>query len=850
MDIPNNVVVLNPLPNTNSLSPVIPNGVGSTYRFETEAMSISGNYRKEESVHASGNWLTSQIGGSSNEVDRLTGTSRLTEGNYDLLLGYFDENDGVATAEVRVNGQLRGTLNFNERTPSNTDGSQTRRTKAIATGVALKPGDVIEITGRENSDEHSRIDFLDFVFKGGNSSPPNPTSTVRIEAERMNKSGYTTENNSLGSGGAFVQIPNAENSTGRVSDTFSGATGNYKVVIGYVDENDGTGRIETRIGGQTIATTNLNQHLGSSVITQGTVVRKEIATNIRIEQGASVELLGFANNREHARIDYIEFIPANGGGDPGGNPSDVTRPTANLSTGNITSASSNANAHTFTVSYSDNTGIKDSTIGNGDVRITGPNGFNQAATLISINGSGSRRTATYRINAPGGSWDSADNGSYNISMQSGEVEDTSGNSVSAGTIGAFDVSVGTSGGGNPNPGNGIAPPAGWGAIGISTGRTLYVSPNGSDSNSGTSAGSAFRSASKALSMVRPGETIVFAAGNYPPLSINGRNGSSGAPITIKASGNAVFSSGRYDAGAGITINNSSHLIIDGLTATRSLFGIMGERIKNISIVNSHVHNIGQEAIHVRQQSSYVLIGQNEIHDTGKRGGTYARYGEGIYIGFGASGGENDGSHHIVAHGNEIYRTSAEAIDMKRGLHNIIAEYNNIHDVNSKVRATINVMDGPTGRETGYIVRGNIIRNIAGDWYNSDGVGIRIFGGGVDVYNNVISNAEFSGIRNEANRGGAVRIYNNTVYNGGSRGDIVDETGKADIRNNIGSSRSGNITSSSSLFVNAAAGDLRLRSSASAAIDRGSNLSLVAIDMTGKARGDGGDTYDMGAYDQH
>jgi len=814
-------------------------------RLEAENLQLN-TYRIESSSLASGGRLVGLKDGASSEVGTASGTFQGPSGLYSIKLGYFDENDGSSRIETRIGGNTVATTTFDQQLGSNWLSSGNRVERVIATNVSIQQGDRFELRGTENQGEAARIDYVEFIPLSSNPAPAPAPGPVRMEAEQMaNRSVYRIENNSLLSNGqAASLVGGAAGEVGQLSDTFKGATGTYDVVLGYIDENDGTARVETRIGGRSVATTAFDQQLGSNAISSGNRVRRVVASNVAITQGDRIELIGNEIREEHARIDYIEFVPVTGGGGP--TPGD----TAALNTGNITAPSSDR--HRFTVTYSDNTGIDASSIDNADVRVTGPNGYSQTATLVSVNSTtdGTPRTATYEVSAPGGSWNEADNGTYTVSVQSGAVDDTSGNSVAAGNIGAFDVEVPNSGGGitpPPAPGGPLAPPAGFGAIGASQGRILYVSPSGNDANSGISAGAAFRTAAKALSVVRPGQTIVFGAGNYPPLVISGKNGVNEAPITIRAARNAIFSSGRFDAGASVSIRDSSNVILDGLVATRSLFGIMSERVRNVSIQNSHVHNIGQEAIHVRYQSSYVLISGNRIHDTGMRGGTYARYGEGVYVGYGAPGGERDGTHHVAVHKNEIFRTSAEAIDLKRGLHNLIAEYNYIHDVNTKVRAAINVMDGPTGNEYGYVIRGNVIRNISGDWYNADGVGIRVFGGGVDVYNNVISNAEDAGIRNEASRGGPVRIYNNTVYNGGSRGNIVDSTGRADIRNNIGSTKAGNIDSNASLFVNPAAGDFRLKTTATAAINRGAQLPIVNIDVTGRARPQGG-VYDLGAYE--
>jgi hypothetical protein len=99
--------------------------------------------------------------------------------------------------------------------------------------------------------------------------------------------------------------------------------------------------------------------------------------------------------------------------------------------------------YTFTITYIDNRGIDTSTIDSQDVRVTRSNGFDQLATLISVNQSsdGTPRIATYRVNAPSGTWGPADDGTYAITMQSNQVADTAGRFVVGEHIGTFTVST-------------------------------------------------------------------------------------------------------------------------------------------------------------------------------------------------------------------------------------------------------------------------------------------------------------------------------------------------------------------------------------------------------------------------
>lgn len=115
--------------------------------------------------------------------------------------------------------------------------------------------------------------------------------------------------------------------------------------------------------------------------------------------------------------------------------SNAEDPTAIATTTNVTTAG--GTLYSFIVRYADDGEIDVNTLGNNDVRVTGPGGFDVAATFVGvdINFNGTPRVATYSIVPPGGSWDFADNGTYNVVMQANAVRDGIGNSVAAGRLG-------------------------------------------------------------------------------------------------------------------------------------------------------------------------------------------------------------------------------------------------------------------------------------------------------------------------------------------------------------------------------------------------------------------------------
>ena len=147
---------------------------------------------------------------------------------------------------------------------------------------------------------------------------------------------------------------------------------------------------------------------------------------------------------------------------------------------------------------------------------------------------------------------------------------------------------------------------------------VFIAANGNDSNAGNNAGSAVRSIDRAFSLVRPGGTIVFQAGTYPPLKIIGKSGSSGAPIRLEASGSVEFRDSDYRSNAGILVRNSNHLEIVGMRTRHTLWAIYVENSHNMTIRGNDFGDIGQEGIRIKGGSSNIRIDSNTVADTGRR----------------------------------------------------------------------------------------------------------------------------------------------------------------------------------------------------------------------------------------
>jgi hypothetical protein len=96
---------------------------------------------------------------------------------------------------------------------------------------------------------------------------------------------------------------------------------------------------------------------------------------------------------------------------------------------------------TIVVEYEDQDGIRSDSLGLGNVRVTGPHGFQQFPALVTAKASpaGRKVTASYRVVPPAGKWQKTDQGTYTIEIKAFQVADAKGNHVPEGVLGRFQV---------------------------------------------------------------------------------------------------------------------------------------------------------------------------------------------------------------------------------------------------------------------------------------------------------------------------------------------------------------------------------------------------------------------------
>lgn len=104
-----------------------------------------------------------------------------------------------------------------------------------------------------------------------------------------------------------------------------------------------------------------------------------------------------------------------------------------------------ASVFDFTVDYTNTSHptaqVDTTSFGDGNITVTGPNGYSQNATFISQSqpGNGTNRSATYEIDAPSDVWNAQANGIYTINLNANQVADVAGGYATAGSVGTFTV---------------------------------------------------------------------------------------------------------------------------------------------------------------------------------------------------------------------------------------------------------------------------------------------------------------------------------------------------------------------------------------------------------------------------
>jgi len=173
----------------------------------------------------------------------------------------------------------------------------------------------------------------------------------------------------------------------------------------------------------------------------------------------------------------------------------------------------------------------------------------------------------------------------------------------------------------------------------------------------------------ALSAAQPGQVIRLADGTYTGEFVTSADGTAQQPIYLCGSRDAVLDGGDIEGGYVLHLDRASYWRLVGFTVTNGEKGVMTDGTVGSVIQQLDVHHIGDEAIHLRDNSTDNVVLDNEVSDTGLR---RDKYGEGVYVGTAISNWcrysdcQPDRSDRNVIKGNTIVRVTSEAVDLKEG----------------------------------------------------------------------------------------------------------------------------------------------------------------------------------------
>ena len=168
----------------------------------------------------------------------------------------------------------------------------------------------------------------------------------------------------------------------------------------------------------------------------------------------------------------------------------------------------------------------------------------------------------------------------------------------------------------------------------------------------------------ALRDAAPGTVIGLADGVYDGTFTASTPGTTDAPIWLCGGTGAVLRGPGPDDGTVLHLTEVRYWRLVGFTVREGQKGVMADGTADTVIQDLTVTEIGDEAVHLRANSTHNVVRGLTVSDTGLR---RVKFGEGIYVGSAVSNWcditdcEPDRSDRNVVVGNTISRTTAESV---------------------------------------------------------------------------------------------------------------------------------------------------------------------------------------------
>ena len=197
----------------------------------------------------------------------------------------------------------------------------------------------------------------------------------------------------------------------------------------------------------------------------------------------------------------------------------------------------------------------------------------------------------------------------------------------------------------------------------------------------------------ALADALPGDRIELADGVYAGQFVITRSGTSTQRIRLCGSRAAVLRHGVVSTGRGLHLQGASYWDLSGFTVSTAKKGIMMDAGTFNVLRDLEVHATGEEAIHLRSNSTDNVVSDSSIHHTGL---SDYRYGEGVYVGSAYTqwctwtACAPDASDRNQVLRNHFSNNAAEPIDVKEGTQFGLIEANTFDGTGLLARSWVDV----------------------------------------------------------------------------------------------------------------------------------------------------------------
>jgi hypothetical protein len=269
---------------------------------------------------------------------------------------------------------------------------------------------------------------------------------------------------------------------------------------------------------------------------------------------------------------------------------------------------------------------------------------------------------------------------------------------------------------------------------------------------------------EALAAARPGASIALAPGVYQGEFVATRDGTPKRPIYLCGPRTSVLDAGAVKGGYALHLNGSSWWRVRGFTVQNAQKGVVLDRVTGVALQGLVVDRIGDEAVHLRTDTTRSVVRGLTIGQTGLR---KPKFGEGVYIGTAESNWckvsacRQDQSNGNYVLDNVFNGTSAEAVDIKEGTSDGVVAGNRFNG--TAIRGADSWVDV---KGNGWVIANNRGANAPMDGYQVheivDGFGYRnLFSGNVSAVD-----APGHAIKVTKTRSGNVVLCNNTATGAG------------------------------------------------------------------------------------